>query len=531
MVGKNVSRRVFLSAAGASVLTAALARPAASTSLVEDADVVVIGSGYAGSVAALRLSQAGVSTLVLERGRRWEVTSAGDTFCTGARPDGRAAWLSTSSPVLTGNVPRYTGVLQAVAGAGIVCLAGAGVGGGSLVNNGVMMQPEEADFFRSFGERVAYPEMASTWYPRARALIGASPIPDDVLASTAYANARQAQSELAGAGIETIRPDIAVDWSVVRQEIAGKAVPSLIDGQSIFGVNSGAKLSVDRTILARAEASGRVHVRELSSVEALHKTATGFQITVRQIDTAGATVREYKVGARRVILAAGSLNTTRLLLRGRAEGTIPHLPSTLGTTWGTGGDGIVLFGGLPRPQPAVGGPAHIVGRYRSTSGLPVSLLNFPLGVPIIDAFARESMAVGHVPPVGHLVRNWSGGVVPVWNPLDPGVRAGRHAMGELVGKIDAALPDRSALLSSQLLTSHPLGGVVLSDLTDQAGQVRGVDGLFVMDSSLIPGASGGVPPALTVVALADRCVSTALEHGHFGPVSAPLSVATEGTQS
>jgi cholesterol oxidase len=516
MATDALTRRTFLAAAAASTVTAAVAVPAAAAT-TEEAGVVIIGSGYAGAVAALRLSQAGVSSLVLERGRRWEITESGDTFCTGDSIDGRALWLSTSSPVLEGTVPRYTGVLQAVVGTGIVCLAGAGVGGGSLVNNAVMMQPEESDFRRAFGERLSYADMAGTWYPRARDLVGASPIPDDVLASGAYANARQAQTELSAAGIPAVRADIAVDWSVVRDEIAGTATPSLIDGQCIFGVNSGAKLSVDRTILAQAEAHGRATVRELSQVKSLTKTPTGFRVTVQELDTRGTTVRQYAVDARKVILAAGSLNTTRLLLRARAEGTIPRLSSAIGTGWGTGGDGIVLFGGLPDPQPAVGGPAHIVGRYRAASGLPVSLLNFPLGVALIDAVVRESLAVGHVPPVGRLIRGLTGNIVPVWPQLDSEVLAARRAMYEMVSRLDAAVPDRSAWLTSQLMTSHPLGGVVLTDLTDDTGQVTGVDGLFVMDSSLVPGSTGGVPPALTITALADRCVTTALEQGVLGP--------------
>lgn len=89
-------------------------------------------------------------------------------------------------------------------------------------------------------------------------------------------------------------------------------------------------------------------------------------------------------------------------------------------------------------------------------------------------------------------------------------------MTEMVQRVDDAVPERTAWLTSQLMTSHSLGGVVLSDLTDQAGQVKGVDGLFVVDSSLVPGSAGGVPPALTITALADRCVTTALEQGVLG---------------
>ena len=57
----------------------------------EFVSALVIGSGFGGAVAALRLARAGIQTLVLKRGRRWPITPAGDTFATFEKQDGRAA--------------------------------------------------------------------------------------------------------------------------------------------------------------------------------------------------------------------------------------------------------------------------------------------------------------------------------------------------------------------------------------------------------------------------------------------------------
>lgn len=100
------------------------------------------------------------------------------------RPPGRTGLLAVHHFALSREpVSLFTGVLEAYAGGGVTCLAGAGVGGGSLVNYAVMEAPSEQLFRASFGTRLDYAEMAGTWYPRARGLIGVAPIPDDVLAS------------------------------------------------------------------------------------------------------------------------------------------------------------------------------------------------------------------------------------------------------------------------------------------------------------------------------------------------------------
>jgi cholesterol oxidase len=105
-------------------------------------DAIVIGSGFGGAVAALRLGEAGIETIVLERGLAWPITSAQDTFATYRKPDGRSTWLSPKT-LMFEPVPIdiYTGVLERKDEHGISVLCGAGVGGGSLVYNGVIYQP------------------------------------------------------------------------------------------------------------------------------------------------------------------------------------------------------------------------------------------------------------------------------------------------------------------------------------------------------------------------------------------------------
>jgi hypothetical protein len=101
-------------AADASALPDAPSAPPDGGTVV--APVLIVGSGFGGAVAALRLAEAGHDVVVLERGRRWPLTPAGDTFATLLAPDRRAAWMSSTTVAPIGPpIPlpgRYVGVLE-----------------------------------------------------------------------------------------------------------------------------------------------------------------------------------------------------------------------------------------------------------------------------------------------------------------------------------------------------------------------------------------------------------------------------------
>src|SRR5437763_695390 len=83
---------------------------------------------------------------------------------------------------------------------------------------------------------------------------GVPKMPDSVYNSADYLAARTWFAQATAAGLNPTRCDMAVDWQRILDEEAGTATPSAILGYSIWGVNSGAKRSVDQTILAAAEA-------------------------------------------------------------------------------------------------------------------------------------------------------------------------------------------------------------------------------------------------------------------------------------
>ena len=118
---------------------------------MEQVRALVVGSGFGGSIAALRLAEAGIPSTILERGRRWDLTDSFDTFCTTQAPDRRCVW-GHRNPILPGLPPvplrgtPYVGLLQRVPGANIDAVCAAAVGGGSLVYSGIMIQPPRNHF-------------------------------------------------------------------------------------------------------------------------------------------------------------------------------------------------------------------------------------------------------------------------------------------------------------------------------------------------------------------------------------------------
>lgn len=473
------------------------------------ADALVVGTGYAGSIAALRLAEAGVATLVLERGRRWPVGPEGDTFATQHAPDGRASWLSPRSPLTDRTLDIRTGVLESLEGEGLTMIAAAGVGGASLLSNGTMVEPSAALFERAFAGVLDRDEMHDVWYPEARELIGCSPIPKDVLESDFYRSSRDFMEQLDRAGIPHELVDLAVDWDVVREEMAGRRTASHIAGLNVFGVNSGAQRSMDVTVLARAEATGRVEVRPLSRVTGIRPAGEGHLVSYDELDEGGRVVARHEVRAAHLVLAAGTLGTTRLLLRARAEGALPDLDASVGSRVGNS-EVITARTGMAPNNPAQGGPCSVLVRdWEDNPYAPVTLLNFPW----VDAPADEGWitTIGASPtePLGSFGYDADADdIVLNWPVEDPRVQRAARAVQDTLDRLNAATPgSRTAFNRIGTTGGNVVGGVPLGLATGADGRVHGARNLYVVDSSLLHGSSGAVPPALTVAAVAARVTS------------------------
>jgi len=493
---------------------------------------VVIGSGFGGAVAALRLGQAGIDTVVLERGRRWPIRPEGDTFATFEQPDGRAYWLRDRTgeailglPHLEKRIDRYVGVLEVVEGNGIFIGAGAGVGGGSLVFNAIIVKPRRELFERLFPRQLDFHEMEDVYYPRVERVIGSAPIPEDILSTEYYRTSRVSLDQARVAGFATRPVELAVDWDIVRDEIAGLRVPSAIAGQSFYGLNSGAKRSLDRNYLARAEATGHVEVLPLHSAVAIERGHGGrYVVTMFRLRDDG-SVRggPRRLACKHLFLAAGSIGTTSLLVRARATGALPALNDHIGLHWAANGDIPVTRGALPFTNAGTGGPAgHFILEDLDNPFGPTSLVELvlpphinaalgALGAP--PSFANYA-SLGVPPAIGSFTYDGATDAVTLnWPGTDPRLADFLAAARRTLTVLDQR-NGSVTLAFNPLVSAHPLGGAVLGKACDLAGRVKNHPGLYVVDGALIEGSTGLANPSLTIAALAERSMDRILPHLH-----------------
>jgi cholesterol oxidase len=524
----GITRRQFIQGVGASAAVAAFGTLPAWARRSEYIPALVIGSGFAGAVTALRLAQARIRTVVLERGKRWTIRPDGDTFATFEQPDGRSAWLATKTTDLQGlPIDVYTGVLELITAPDPATFPkptivspqmdirnGAGVGGGSLVYNSILLQPHRELFERVFPPQIKYDEMAEVYYPRARSILQPEPVPEDILATPEYLNYQVVEEQIDAAGFDKRPMPAGIDWDIVREEFAGTKRPSAIAGQSWFGLNSGAQKSVDKNYLYRAEASGYVEVLPLHMVVEIHEVrAFGlYRVVADEINTSGETLRRREFTCSRLFLAAGSPNTTALLVKARETGTMPRLSKGIGKSWGTNGEFILVWNDLSRPtNPGQGGPtAHVVAEDPRDPATSYASLVVP--PPIKDFFAGSSFAVGMglAPPLGEFRYDAaSERVVVDWPAADARLTPWVESTIRMRDTLFAANnfdPNPLANFFSRALTGHPVGGAVIGLACDPYGRVHGHYGLYVVDGAFIPGSTGVVNPALTITALAERNV-------------------------
>lgn len=505
----------------AAVLAGLMADAAYAAQADEHVANLVVGSGYGGAVTALRLAQAGQPVTILEMGRLWNTPGKdGKVFCKPFSPDDRAMWFkdritavfSTVAGVIPVSsllkVPVAAGILDVVSSPNMDVYLGRGVGGGSLVNLAMLITPYRETLQRILPSSISVDELYSTYYPRARAGLGANLIrPAYYQASEYHKYARVACAQAAKAGYQWRTLDSGYDMAYMEQEEAGLVPKSALGSEGGFGNNYGKK-SLDKTYLAEAVGTGLVRIQPLTEVTSVTRAGDGrYLVSTKQIDVTGKVLATRTISCDKLFLGGGSMGTTQLLVKARATGTLPNLNQHVGTRWSSNGEIFMVrnvftsTGSKTSVLPATGIDAY------DHRGQQVYSMNIamPLG---IDTFSTAHITMTRTPELGRFsydaqkqqsVLQWSA------NAKTEPVTSAR-AVYDRINKANGATYNKSWFGGKQVgdnATYHPLGGCPIGLATSDIGEVKGYPGMYVMDSSLFPD-SLVANPALSTTAFAER---------------------------
>lgn len=525
-----------------------------------DADVIVIGSGFGGSVAALRLTEKGYRVLVLEAGRRY----GPDDFA-------RTSW----------NLRRYLwfprlgmrGIQRISLLRDVLALSGAGVGGGSLVYANTMIEPDEAFFDDPQWSGITdWRAELAPCYDQARRMLGAEP----ANATTPADAVVHAVAEHFGV-TESHQPvDVAVHRGVPRERVAdpyfGGVGPDRVGcrecGGCMVGCRFEAKNTLDRNYLYLAEQAGARVLPEHEVFDVSGKDGAWTVITRRP----GAWLRRRRRSftAAHVVFAAGGLGTTRLLLRLRDAGRIPGVSDRLGHLVRTNSEALVGAVSRRRDRDHSHGVA-ITSAIRPAARTRIEPVRYPAGSNTMGLLATILVKGGRRQPLRYLaamvrhpvrwvrslsVRHWSErGVIllvmqsednsirlatrrgvlgrrrvvsrpghgtpnPRWLPIaHEAARAAAVAMnGEPMASINESLlgiPVTAHLIGGAAIGSDPGTGVI-----DPYHRMYGHPTLSVVDGSAVP-ANLGSNPSLTITAMAERAMAAWPNRGESDPRPGP----------
>lgn len=487
--------------------------------------VIVVGSGYGSAVTALRLTERGIPVTMIEMGRLWDTPgSDGKIFCKPFSPDGRAMWFRDKVTAVFKRlgpfpieipVPVQAGVLALVGNEEMEVYCGRGVGGGSLVNMSIYVQPRREVLRRAMPELDA-DEMLATYYPRARSMLRASQVPTDIATNAdGYQYSRVGANQARAAGIDVELCTSGYDYAYMAQEIAGQVPKSATDGEAGFGNNYG-KRSLDKTYIADAMGTGLLTIMSLTQVTKISRASDGdYVVSCREIDIDGKVLSERDLPCSHLFLGGGSMGTSELLVRARESGALPDLNPHVGTAWGPNSD-IFVTRNSPLTQPTgsvqFGVPSMaFYTRDQAQKVVFSMIIPFPVGV---ETFLAMNIVMTENPEAGSFVYDSTSDRVSLkWSVSqnEPAVQSTRFVFDKInqASGADYNGDMFDGPLVGDRATYHPVGGCPLGRATDLFGRIPHYPGLYVMDGSLIP-VGVGANPALTVTALAERNIERIL---------------------
>jgi cholesterol oxidase len=529
-----------------------------------DYDVVVIGSGFGGSVSALRLTEKGYRVGVLEAGRRF----ADHEFA-------RTSWHLRDylfAPLL-----GCTGILRITPFPDVVVVTGAGVGGGSLGYGNTLYEPSDAFFADPQWAGITdWKAELAPYYDQAKRMLGVTTNP---WTSPADEVMRQVAEDL-GVGHTYHPTSVGVFFGDEDTEPGTRVADPFFGGlgpdrhtcrhcgECLTGCRYGAKNTLVKNYLYLAEKAGAT-VHPLTTVTEVRPLPGGGYACSCVHTTQRWRKRVFT--AEQVVFAAAALGTQRLLHRMRDRRILPRLSSRLGVLARTNSEAVLAARTTRRDAAYHRGVAisssfhpdevtHVepvrYGKGSNLLGLLGTVLVDPVpgkprwwvGIKELVRRRRQLLALHHPRhwseqtiallvmqsldnsvttytrrgPFGRrmLTKQGIGEPNPTWIP------AGHDVVRRIADRIGGIASGGWNDLFNRPLTGHFIGGCVIGDspetgVIDPYQRVYGHPGLHVMDGSAVS-ANPGVNPSLTITAQAERALALWPNKGEPDP-RPPLS--------
>ena len=545
------------------------------SALPHDYDVLVIGSGFGGSVTALRLTEKGYRVGVLEAGCRFEDADYPRTSWDARR----FLW----APKLGCKGIQRIHLLR-----NVIILAGAGVGGGSLVYANTLYEPGDAFYHdRQWAHITDWRTELAPYYDQAKRMLGVTRNPtmtptDEVVKQVADQMGVGQTFRLAPVGVFFGRDGRKEPGVEADDPFFGGAGPHrrgcLEVGECMTGCRHNAKNTLVKNYLYLAERAGAAVYPETTAV------------TVRSVDHDGYAVDTVRTGAWRgmrtartftaeqVVFAAGTWGTQQLLHRMKTAGSLPEISARLGVLTRTNSE--ALGGALTtmrnRKKHGFTGGVAITSSIHPDEHTHIELVRYGKGSNAMGLLSTVMTdGGGHVPRwarwltqvarhpgqlaslyfgishwservvIGltmqtldnsitvHPKRTWLGRIKltseqghgvpsPTWIP------AANQTMRRIAAKIGGFPLNSIGEIADIPMTAHFIGGCVIGDgadsgVVDPYHRMYGHPGLHVVDGSAIS-ANLGVNPALTITAQAERAIALWPNKGDSDP-RPPLGAA------
>jgi cholesterol oxidase len=523
--------------------------------MANDYDYIIIGSGFGGSVAALRLAEKGYRVAVIEQGRRY---------------------YPEDFPRTNWNLRKFLwmpwiglyGIQAMTILKDVFVLHGTGVGGGSLVYAANLIEPPDEVFDDPHWGGPGWKDRLAPYYDRARQMLG---VTAQEVISPADEQLRECAADIGRAdtfhcndvGIYFGEPEVTVPDPYFKGQGPDRTGCNLCAG-CMVGCRYGSKNTLDLNYLYLAEQLGVNIIPEHRVVTVKPAARSSYEVVARKLTGLPGPKRIWRAGG--VVFSAGTLGTVKLLQYCRLQGWLPDISDQLGHFVRTNSEALLGIQAPDRRIDYAQGIAISSGIYPDDS-THIEAVRYAKGQNLMYLLGTVLTGGGKPWPrplrfLGNVIRhpfhflsgfwpfhraerstvllvmqkisNWlrleyrrrwwrlgGRGLTTNWHTRQPvpshiplanefAVRMAKKQGGKPYSVLPEVILDTSS-------TAHIMGGCIMADspeqgVTDFNGQIHGYDNLYVVDGSLVA-ANLGVNPSLTITAVAEYVMDQFPEKG------------------